>query len=71
MHQLQAEGQEMLCCFRIPEEASQEAVQLMEQCLHVDPRERPMAKQIVERLQVMVDRSSWDCSHAPVPALRL
>ena len=39
---------------RVPEEAPAEAVQLMEDCLLVDPRARPTAKQIIERLQNMV-----------------
>lgn len=37
----------------------------MEDCLHVDPQARPKAKQIVERLQVMVDQSSWEIHYDP------
>ncbi|KAK9802780.1 hypothetical protein WJX73_002443 [Symbiochloris irregularis] len=50
---------------RVPEEAPQEAVQLMEDCLLIDPQARPKAKQIVERLQAMVDQSSWEIHYDP------
>lgn len=49
----------------MPEEAPEEAVQLMEDCLLIDPAARPMAKQIVERLQALVDRSSWEGKRDP------
>lgn len=49
---------------RMPEEAPEDAVQLMEDCLLEDPAARPRAKQIVERLQRMVHRSSREV-HQP------
>ncbi|KAK9794056.1 hypothetical protein WJX73_000968 [Symbiochloris irregularis] len=49
---------------RVPEEAPEEAVQLMEDCLLEDPAARPRAKQIVERLQHMVHRSSHEAHPA-------
>ncbi|KAK9800750.1 hypothetical protein WJX73_006039 [Symbiochloris irregularis] len=51
---------------RVPEEAPEEAVQLMEDCLQVDPSARPMAKQLVERLQALVQRSSWEGKRDPL-----
>lgn len=39
---------------RVPEEASQEAAELMEQCTRLDPEERPSAQEVMKRLHAML-----------------
>ena len=48
-----ARGRHCDCICRVPEEVPEEVAQLMNECLSYDPKMRPSAKQIYERLSAV------------------